>query len=153
MIDEKLDTFLKEGGVLHAESDNEEEYEDECHSVASQQTETVKITSSRREPKDSTPPKKPTKRSMSKVMNTEATVNDEEENSDPKKKKKASQDGNKTKRGKEYMPEFRSGAYAILVTLFHFETENEERKYMLKSEVMRDAQKHCDSSFKSVYFF
>ncbi len=54
---------------------------------------------------------------------------------------------------KEYMPEVRSGAYALLITLFSNESENssqEEAAYMLKAELCQQAQAHCNSQFISV---
>lgn len=51
------------------------------------------------------------------------------------------------------MPEFRSGAYALLITLYKNEdssqVEDETTNYMLKNQLIKDAQKHCDSKFVS----
>lgn len=55
------------------------------------------------------------------------------------------------KKAREYMPEFRSGAYALLVTLFENETnEDDENASMTKASLIKAAQKHSDASFTSV---
>lgn len=57
---------------------------------------------------------------------------------------------------KEYKPGVRSGGYAILVALYNHENENDgdesSASYMLKADLIREAQKHCDSSFTFVYY-
>jgi crossover junction endonuclease MUS81 len=57
---------------------------------------------------------------------------------------------------KEYKPGVRSGGYAILVALYNHENENNgdesSATYMLKADLIREAQKHCDSSFTFVYY-
>lgn len=74
---------------------------------------------------------------------------DEEDEQDEEinKKKKVK----KTSRAKEYVPEIRSGAYAILITMLKNEEENDDEtiNYMLKSQLIKEAQKHSDSQFVS----
>lgn len=57
----------------------------------------------------------------------------------------------KSSRSKEYIPEFRSGAYALLITLLKTEESDpdESTNYMLKSQLLKEAQKHCDAQFVS----
>lgn len=50
------------------------------------------------------------------------------------------------KRGKQYIPAYRSGAYALLLALFKKENEADYRGYMTKTELQHDAQFYCDSS-------
>jgi hypothetical protein len=92
-----------------------------------------------------------------------------------KKRSKAAASSTQSKRTKEYVPEFRSGAYALLITLLNHENENRvkillliikvhsinnflakkdsENKFMFKNQLIKEAQKHCDSSFTSVNFY
>jgi len=52
----------------------------------------------------------------------------------------------KQKQGKQYLPAYRSGAYAILIALLKKEAEPGYRGYMTKSELQQDSQKYCESS-------
>lgn len=52
----------------------------------------------------------------------------------------------KKKQGKQYIPAFRSGAYALLIALYKRENEPDYRGYMTKGELLHEAQKYCDSS-------
>lgn len=54
--------------------------------------------------------------------------------------KKKSQGG----RGKEYIPSYRSGAYALLLTLLH-----SKQSHMTKANLVTEAQDLCDKSFKT----
>ena len=55
----------------------------------------------------------------------------------------------KSRQGKEYLPAYRSGGYAILVTLFkHQQDPTASRSYLTKTELTERAQPLCDTSFK-----
>ncbi|KAM9301801.1 crossover junction endonuclease MUS81 [Gastrophryne carolinensis] len=60
----------------------------------------------------------------------------------PTKKKKT--DG---KRQREYVPQKRSGGYAVLLTLYKESKNLNTRGYMTKAELQREAQSLCDKSF------
>ncbi|CAL8115650.1 unnamed protein product [Orchesella dallaii] len=49
-------------------------------------------------------------------------------------------------KGKQYLPAYRSGAYAILMALLKKECDADYRGYMTKSELQQDAQRYCDMS-------
>lgn len=55
-------------------------------------------------------------------------------------KEKQGRDG----RRKEYIPNYRSGAYSILLTLL-----NSKQSHMTKTDLIKDAQDLCDTSFKT----
>jgi hypothetical protein len=103
------------------------------------------------------------------VQNKKKAINQELSSSQNEPKKK------KSKSVKEYVPEYRSGAYALLITLYKNETSQEVivfkfglylifsyqksflfkkgedvKDYMLKNELLKEAQKYSDSSFKPV---
>lgn len=46
-----------------------------------------------------------------------------------------------------YVPAYRSGAYAILVTLYEKSLENNYQGFMLKKDLIKEAQNYCDTSF------
>lgn len=48
---------------------------------------------------------------------------------------------------KEYVPAFRSGAYAILIALYEKSLESDYLGYMLKNDIIKAAQDKCDTSF------
>ncbi|XP_069821500.1 crossover junction endonuclease MUS81 [Dendropsophus ebraccatus] len=60
----------------------------------------------------------------------------------PTKKKKT--DG---KKQREYVPQKRSGGYAVLLTLYKESTNINSKGYMTKTELQREAQPLCDKSF------
>ncbi|XP_056383495.1 crossover junction endonuclease MUS81 [Hyla sarda] len=60
----------------------------------------------------------------------------------PTKKKKT--DG---KKQREYVPQKRSGGYAVLITLYKESKNPNSKGYMTKSELQREAQPLCDKSF------
>lgn len=60
----------------------------------------------------------------------------------PAKKKKT--DG---KKQREYMPQKRSGGYAVLLTLYKESKNSNSKGYMTKAELQREAQSLCDKSF------
>ncbi|KAM4617128.1 crossover junction endonuclease MUS81 isoform 1-T4 [Discoglossus pictus] len=60
----------------------------------------------------------------------------------PSKKKKT-----EGKKPREYVPQKRSGGYAVLLTLYKESKNPNGRGYMTKVELQRDAQALCDKSF------
>ncbi|CAG7725546.1 unnamed protein product [Allacma fusca] len=90
------------------------------------------------------PPRNKAKKNgkRSKDLNAEDNAGSQDSDNElaiPKKGRK--------KVSKGYVPAYRSGAYAILVTFFEKEENPSYRGYMLKSEIQSEAQVHCDSSF------
>ncbi|CAF0906643.1 unnamed protein product [Brachionus calyciflorus] len=175
LIDEKLEAFLREGGQLHEEEDleilsdceieveeekqvkskpkksNKKNKEDEIQEetiTKSSNYESIRakypslLKQSNKEPKKSAP------KCDSWTRNSSDDEDVDKDQDEPVTKSKTVK---KTSRSKEYMPEFRSGAYAILITLLKNEEENkdEENNYMLKAQLIRDAQKHSDAQFTS----
>ncbi|XP_073514496.1 crossover junction endonuclease MUS81 [Phyllobates terribilis] len=67
---------------------------------------------------------------------------DPQEGPSPTKKKKS--DG---KKQREYVPQRRSGGYAVLLTLYTESKNPNSKGYMSKSELQREAQRLCDKSF------
>lgn len=78
----------------------------------------------------------------------------------PKKRKKAgdpppeganeadpAQPAKRKRAPKPYVPEYRSGAYALLVTLYLEKYGPARNDGMLKADLMRKAEEHCNSSF------
>ncbi|XP_077312198.1 structure-specific endonuclease subunit MUS81 isoform X1 [Lithobates pipiens] len=63
----------------------------------------------------------------------------------PTKKKKT--DG---KKQREYVPQKRSGGYAVLLTLYKNSKNPNSKGYMTKAELQREAQSLCDKSFTLV---
>uniref|UniRef100_A0A8C5MNM4 Crossover junction endonuclease MUS81 n=1 Tax=Leptobrachium leishanense TaxID=445787 RepID=A0A8C5MNM4_9ANUR len=61
----------------------------------------------------------------------------------PSKKKKKNE-GNKVR---EYVPQRRSGGYAVLLTLYRNSKSSSYKGYMTKVELQREAQPLCDKSF------
>merc|ERR1719233_585407 len=75
-----------------------------------------------------------------------------EENVSVDTDKDTSLNGNKKKGGrkeKEYIPKTRSGAYAILITLYHAQDRYNYPGYMTKVELQKEAQPRCDQNFSS----
>ncbi|KAK3092910.1 hypothetical protein FSP39_008762 [Pinctada imbricata] len=62
----------------------------------------------------------------------------------PKKKRQRS---GSSGRGREYIPAYRSGPYAILITLYRNQQTPDSRSYMTKSELISEAQPLADTSF------
>ncbi|KAM8939735.1 structure-specific endonuclease subunit MUS81 [Pelodytes ibericus] len=60
----------------------------------------------------------------------------------PSKKKKA-----EGKKQREYVPQRRSGGYAVLITLYRNSKILHAKGYMSKAELQREAQSLCDKSF------
>ncbi|XP_063293898.1 crossover junction endonuclease MUS81 [Pelobates fuscus] len=60
----------------------------------------------------------------------------------PSKKKK-----NEGKKLREYVPQRRSGGYAVLITLYKNSQSSSYKGYMTKVELQREAQSLCDKSF------
>ncbi|KAM4722115.1 crossover junction endonuclease MUS81 [Rhinophrynus dorsalis] len=60
----------------------------------------------------------------------------------PSKKKKT-----EGKKQREYVPQRRSGGYAVLLTLYKDSKSPSSRGYMTKAELQREAQPLCDKSF------
>ncbi|KAK9499062.1 hypothetical protein O3M35_003575 [Rhynocoris fuscipes] len=54
----------------------------------------------------------------------------------------------RTKKSKEYIPAFRSAAYALLLALFRKETSRDYKGFMTKDELQKAAQPLTDCSFK-----
>ncbi|XP_065829563.1 crossover junction endonuclease MUS81-like isoform X2 [Oscarella lobularis] len=71
------------------------------------------------------------------------TEDDEGEAGPPPKQKTKSQG---PKKKKEYLPQYRTGPYALLVTLFRCSQEIDYKGYMTKAELLCSAQQYCDSS-------
>ncbi|XP_044761117.1 crossover junction endonuclease MUS81 [Coccinella septempunctata] len=49
--------------------------------------------------------------------------------------------------GDDYTPSYRSGAYAILLALYKNSLEDNNQGYMLKKDLIKEAQVYCDTSF------
>lgn len=47
----------------------------------------------------------------------------------------------------KYIPTYRSGAYAILVALYKKSLDSDYEGFMLKKDLIKEAQPHCDNSF------
>ncbi|CAH2330083.1 crossover junction endonuclease MUS81, partial [Pelobates cultripes] len=60
----------------------------------------------------------------------------------PSKKKKS-----EGKKLREYVPQRRSGGYAVLITLYKNSQSSSYKGYMTKAELQREAQSLCDKSF------
>jgi hypothetical protein len=135
LIDERLKTFLQEGGVLHDSESNIEmidddddnqhiskkvgtkiisdSYEDQYQEDITSRdyiSNTKKASSSR--PLLNLNPKK--KATSTKKCDT----NEDESDESNAATSQVAKNKTKTSRGKEYIPSFRSGPYAILVTLY-----------------------------------
>lgn len=166
LIDEKLEVYLKDGGKLHQDEDIE--ILDECENDIQYEQELMKSKTKKNMKKinnivddetrnncsdlDSIRSKYPnllkssnSKERVGKTKSWDRNSSDEEQVlAEPIKKAK------KNSRTKEYVPEFRSGAYALLITLLKNEDEKEKNdKYMLKSQLINEAQKHSDAQFTS----
>ncbi|XP_034088392.1 crossover junction endonuclease MUS81-like, partial [Gymnodraco acuticeps] len=69
---------------------------------------------------------------------------------DPPRKKNAAGDQGKNKGGRkkrEYVPQRRSGGYAVLLTLYRVSQIPGSKGYMFKMELQAEAQQLCDKSF------
>lgn len=168
IIDEKLEVYLKEGGQLH--DDEDIEILDECENDARSDEESKKPRAKKSKKKtseeqtenecndncldlDSIRSKYPnllkssnSKTRINKTKSWSRNSSDEEQEltENTKKAKKT------TTRSKEYLPEFRSGAYALLITLLkNEEEEDKDDSYMLKNQLIKEAQKHSDAQFVS----
>lgn len=164
LIDEKLEGYLREGGKLHEDEDIE--ILDECEFDGQDEQQVTKSKTKKKLKKindivvdtdncselDSIREKYPnllkssnSKERIGKTKSWSRNSSDDEQVSMESIKKPK-----RNTRTKEYVPEFRSGAYALLITLFKNEDENEKNDlYMLKSELIKDAQKHSDAQFSS----
>ena len=98
-------------------------------------------------------------KSLLKVKSTQRSTDaDCEEDAEPRTSTTATvtRKQGKKRSSKVYRPGYRSGAYAILVTLYNHEKEtvNDEdaRDYMLKVDLIKEAQQHCNSSFVNVSY-
>ncbi|XP_070570245.1 crossover junction endonuclease MUS81-like [Ptychodera flava] len=69
-----------------------------------------------------------------------------EENQSKKKRVTAKKTGGGSGKTKEYIPAYRSGAYALILTLYSNLQRASSRGYMTKAELMREAQSLCDKS-------
>ncbi|KAJ4949196.1 hypothetical protein JOQ06_020714 [Pogonophryne albipinna] len=75
---------------------------------------------------------------------------------DPPRKKNAAGDQGKNKGGgggrkkREYVPQRRSGGYAVLLTLYRVSQIPGSKGYMFKMELQAEAQQLCDKSFSVV---
>ncbi|XP_018408358.1 PREDICTED: crossover junction endonuclease MUS81 [Nanorana parkeri] len=67
-----------------------------------------------------------------------------EAHQDPSPTKKKKTDG---KKQREYVPQKRSGGYAVLLTLYKDSKNPNSKGYMTKAELQREAQSLCDKSF------
>lgn len=110
LIDEKLEEFLQEGGKLHDENDDiecynnmddENEFNIETNSNPQSTKSLLKINNNKASKENK---KKPTKETTA----TNSIDDESNEEAVPAKRQ----------RNKEYLPEFRSGAYALLITLY-----------------------------------
>ncbi|KAK3878475.1 hypothetical protein Pcinc_016893 [Petrolisthes cinctipes] len=54
--------------------------------------------------------------------------------------------GSKGRRGREYVPVVRSGAYAILIALHNAAQQQNYKGFLKKVELIKSAQPHCDAS-------
>ncbi|XP_018113175.1 crossover junction endonuclease MUS81 isoform X2 [Xenopus laevis] len=68
----------------------------------------------------------------------------EQESQDPSPSKKKKTGG---KKQREYVPQRRSGGYAVLLTLYRETKSPSSRGYMTKAELQKEAQALCDKSF------
>ncbi|GMF45281.1 unnamed protein product [[Candida] boidinii] len=71
----------------------------------------------------------------------------DDDNTKPKKKKRAiSSSSDKSKKKRKYVPQKNSGGYAILLTLY---IHDKNQQGMLKDAIIRKAGQFCDKSFVS----
>ncbi|CAG5129507.1 unnamed protein product [Candidula unifasciata] len=81
--------------------------------------------------------------SLPNTGGSEASASDTEIRSSPQKKKSRAAGS----RGREYVPAYRSGPYALVLTLYRFMQDPEFKGYMTKSELSHAAQPLSDKSF------
>lgn len=62
-------------------------------------------------------------------------------------KNRGSFNGTKNKKKQEYVPSYRSGAYAILITIYKKSLEASYEGYMSKQDIIKYAKPLCDKSF------
>ncbi|ORX78456.1 hypothetical protein BCR32DRAFT_270063 [Anaeromyces robustus] len=88
------------------------------------------------------------------IENLEEINNNKNKNNKNNKTKNTGKEKTKrrAKKRKEYIPAYRSGSYAILITLYEYTSNHSKSELMLepfltKSEIIRHGQKYCSSSF------
>lgn len=143
IIDKKLEKFLKEGGKLHEEDeyDHRVAESDQYDTPKVKRTVEININQAEREKKSIF------KRKVKDKPKEKENINEDEDKSEEATAPKA-------RKIREYLPEFRSGAYAILITLFENKINDDDDDFinfaLSKADLMKFAQKHCDSSFSVV---
>jgi DNA mismatch repair ATPase MutL len=146
LIDNKLKKFLDNGGNLHENEDDEEDRGDLSEITNRNQSinKKKKNNNQKSSPSSSVKSKSKLKNKSIDEINLD-NDNDNIEMSPSSSTNKPSILKTKSKKSKEYLPEYRSGPYALLITLLN----NQEDK-MLKQNLINEAQDHCDSSFTVV---
>ncbi|XP_073461360.1 crossover junction endonuclease MUS81 isoform X2 [Aquarana catesbeiana] len=86
-------------------------------------------------------------RSQSPLPTSTLELNLPELHQGPSPTKKKKTDG---KKQREYVPQKRSGGYAVLLTLYKNSKNPNSKGYMTKAELQREAQSLCDKSFTLV---
>lgn len=93
-------------------------------------------------------PKKAHVKAVQKVPDRVHAISSDSEEEDqapaPRKRQKS---GNHGEGGREYIPAYRSGPYALLLTLYKHMQSDADRPYMSKAELIRHAQPLADKSF------
>lgn len=87
-------------------------------------------------------PKQPESLAVAQPTDHVSMLDTECEITVPAKKKTAT-----SKRPREYVPQKRSGGYAVLLSLFQDSKNLNSRGYLTKAELQRSAQAFCDKSF------
>ncbi|XP_052058656.1 crossover junction endonuclease MUS81-like isoform X1 [Mytilus californianus] len=80
-----------------------------------------------------------------RFFSAESENDDEEQAPVPRKRQKSGNQGGGG--GREYIPAYRSGPYALLLTLYKHSQSDADRPYMSKADLIRQAQPLADKSF------
>ncbi len=178
LIDEKLKSFLDDGNILHEEAtinsssdlltSDEEIQEIPTKTKAKKPIHTITCSSSTEDESVKIDPhrvnilkgdsaasliEKHKSKTFSFATTTSSTTLISGSNFVSTTKKESEVTRNNRNSRKEYMPEIRSGPYALLITLLGNEIESGTEQvdaYMLKNELCEKAQEHCNSQFVSV---
>ncbi|XP_064407829.1 crossover junction endonuclease MUS81 [Latimeria chalumnae] len=132
MLDEKLSQYYAENGP-----------EAPIHALPSSGTTEQSEEKRERGTKAKKPP--PDKPVASSATETLSEEEEERMNGGPSPTKKKKEQGSKKPR--EYVPQKRSGGYAVLLTLYRDTKNPNGRGFMTKSELQREAQALCEKSF------
>ncbi|XP_071159213.1 crossover junction endonuclease MUS81-like isoform X2 [Mytilus edulis] len=97
-------------------------------------------------PKQKNTQKKPNGKTKQdhRFFSAESDNEDKDQAPVPRKRQKS---GNQGGGGREYVPAYRSGPYALLLTLYKHSQSDADRPYMSKTDLIRQAQILADKSF------